>query len=89
MDRYKGLLHYTQTTSVWFWRRILDELTQFTWRPFLGCEWWRDDWQLHWAGVEMWIFGRLVYIMEYYAPFRVARRLGQVQDIVGDIPVYP
>lgn len=37
----------------------------------------------------MWIFGRSVYIMEYYAPFRVARQLGQIADIVGDIPVHP
>lgn len=37
----------------------------------------------------MWLFGRSVYIMEYYAPYRVARQFDLVQDIVGDIPLYP
>lgn len=39
--------------------------------------------------MEMWLFGRSMYVMEYYAPYRVVRQFNLVWDIVGDIPLYP
>lgn len=68
---------------------IFDELMEFTWWPLLDKERWKDDWQLHWVGVDMWLFGQSIYVMEYYAPYRVARQFGHVLDIVRDIPLYP
>lgn len=74
---------FTRVGVMWFWKRNFDELMVFTWRPFLDCERWRENLQLHWAWSEMWLFGRIVYAIEHYVSHRVVRQFGDVQDIAG------
>ena len=85
---YRGFIPQRHSGDVTYYRRLFDELTVFTWRPYRECGRWSDSWELEYMRYSRPLVGRSSDIVERFVISRVWRQFAEQQGISVETTTY-